>query len=47
MNILGWNETDSGTGLLSCIGSSNDTVAECPVNKMQEAGEFIVIAHNP
>jgi hypothetical protein len=30
----------------TCIGSSNDTVIECPIFNKSSAAEFIVITHN-
>lgn len=32
--------------LTNCLGSSNDTVQDCPVNRNLDKKEFIVIAHN-
>ena len=33
--------------LLSCEGSANDTVLDCPVSHNAGAKEFVVVVHNP
>jgi hypothetical protein len=38
---------NSTTDLITCVGSQNDTVLDCPVNDHQKQDEFIVAIHNP
>lgn len=38
---------NSTSDLLTCVGSQNDTVLDCPVNTHQNQNEFIVAIHNP
>jgi len=33
--------------LLSCEGSANDTVLDCPIARNEAAKEFVVVVHNP
>jgi hypothetical protein len=33
--------------ILTCVGTQNDTVLDCPVQFQQDKKEFIVVIHNP
>lgn len=37
---------NSTTDLITCVGSQNDTVLDCPVNDHQDQAEFVVAIHN-
>jgi hypothetical protein len=38
---------NSTADLHMCVGSQNDTVLDCPINKQQNQNEFMVAIHNP
>ena len=38
---------NSTTDLITCVGSQNDTVLDCPINDHQAQNEYIVAIHNP